>query len=113
MFEAPKGIDWNLLTPNYNTKIVKGILNSYVNVYSDNDDKQAWFDKIKDLAPQFGFSREVKEYKLAPEKYLGHCGDVSTIIRIALTGRTQTPDLYEICKVLGQNEVVNRLKNAI
>ena len=57
-----------------------------------NDDKQTWFDKLKDLAGDFGYAREVKEFKANPEKYEAHVGDVSTLIRIAITGRTNTPD---------------------
>lgn len=113
MFEQPKNIDFVTLTPNYKPELIKNILNAYSAVYNELDDKQTWFDKIKDLSPQFGFSREVREFKQNPNEYLGHCGDVSTLIRVALTGRTQTPDLYEICKVLGQQEVVTRLKSAV
>lgn len=91
---------------------IKQILNTYAEKYFDiNDDKQTWFDKLKDLAEEFGFAREVKEFKTNPDKYEAHVGDVSTIIRIALTGRTNTPDLYEIIKVLGKDRVIQRLKN--
>ena len=76
-----------------------------------NDDKQTWFDKLKDLAEEFGYAREVKEFKANPDKYEAHVGDVSTLIRIAVTGRTNTPDLYEIMKVLGKDVVLSRLKN--
>ena len=70
-----------------------------------------WFDKLKDLAEEFGYAREVKEFKANPDKYEAHVGDVSTLIRIAVTGRTNTPDLYEIMKVLGKDRVIERLKN--
>ncbi len=91
---------------------IKQILNTYAEKYFDlNDDKQTWFDKLKDLAEEFGYAREVKEFKANPEKYEAHVGDVSTLIRIAVTGRTNTPDLYEIMKVLGHDTVVKRLKN--
>ena len=91
---------------------IKQILNTYAEKYFDlNDDKQTWFNKLKDLAEEFGYAREVKEFKANPEKYEAHVGDVSTIIRIALTGRINTPDLYEIMKVLGKDTVLERLKN--
>ena len=91
---------------------IKDILNVYSEKYFDlNDDKQTWFDKLKDLAEEFGYAREVKEFKANPEKYEAHVGDVSTLIRIAITGRTNTPDLYEIIKVLGKDRVIERLKN--
>lgn len=77
--------------------------------YNEADDKQTWFDKMKDLAEEIGFAREVKMYKEDPEKWPGHVGDISTIIRVALTGRQNTPDLYEIMNVLGKDEVIRRL----
>ena len=91
---------------------IKDILNTYAEKYFDlNDDKQTWFDKLKDLAEEFGYAREVKEFKANPDKYEAHVGDVSTVIRIAVTGRTNTPDLYEIMQVLGKDRVIERLKN--
>jgi len=89
---------------------VKEILELYVaKYYDENDDKQTWFDKIKELAGSLGYASEVKEFKANPDKYEGHVGDVSTVIRIALTDRTNTPDMYEIMKVLGKEEVIRRL----
>ena len=89
---------------------VKEILELYVNKYYDeNDDKQTWFDKIKELAGALGYASEVKEFKANPEKYEAHVGDVSTVIRIALTDRTNTPDMYEIMQVLGKEELIRRL----
>ena len=91
---------------------IKEILNTYADKYFNlNDDKQTWFNKLKDLAEEFGYAREVKEFKANPDKYEAHVGDVSTLIRIAVTGRTNTPDLYEIMKVLGEDRVLDRLKN--
>ena len=82
----------------------------YAEKYFDiNDDKQTWFDKMKDLAEEVGFAREVKEWKSEPEKWPGHVGDISSVIRAKLTGRLNTPDLYEIIKVLGKDEVLRRL----
>ena len=89
---------------------IKKILNEYVsNFYNIEDDKDTWFSKMKDLAEKLGYAREVKEYKQEPEKYKGHVGDISTVIRITLTGRANTPDLYEIMQVLGDEEIRERL----
>lgn len=94
-------------------EIVK-ILNLYKEKYFHiADDKQTWFDKIKDLAEEVGFAREVKEYKKEPEKWPGHVGDISTVLRVALTGRQNTPDMYEIMQVLGKDSVIARLEKAI
>ena len=90
---------------------IKKIVSEYVNNYFDiNDDKRIWFNKMKDLAEKLGYAREVKEYKANPEMYKGHVGDISTVIRVTLTGRANTPDLYEIIEVLGEKEVKDRLK---
>ena len=90
---------------------IKKIVAEYVNNYFDiKDDKQTWFNKMKDLAEKLGYAREVKEYKANPEMYKGHVGDISTVIRVTLTGRANTPDLYEIIEVLGEKEVKDRLK---
>jgi len=90
---------------------IKSILKSYIENYFDiNDDKQTWFDKMKDVAEEFGYAREVKEFKAEPEKYKGHVGDISTVIRVAVTGRCNTPDLYEIMQVLGEQTVKQRIQ---
>ena len=92
----------------------KELANKISKLYSEkyfdiNDDKQTWFDKMKDLAEEVGFAREVKEWKADPEKWPGHVGDISSVIRAKLTGRLNTPDLYEIIKVVGKDEVLRRL----
>ena len=95
------------------TKINK-ILNLYIEKYYDkNDDKQTWFDKIKDLSEEMGYAKEVKQFKAEPEKYEAHVGDVSTVLRIALTKRVNTPDMYEIMQVLGTDEIIKRFKKAM
>ena len=90
------------------------ILKLYISKYFDiNHDKQTWFDKIKELAEETGYAREVKMYKQEPEKWPGHVGDISTVIRVALTGRTNTPDMYEIMQTLGEERVKQRIEMAI
>ena len=91
-------------------KLVKTYFEQY---YDENDDKQVWFDKVKDLAEKFGYAREVKEFKKEPEKYPGHVGDVSTVIRVAMTGRCNTPDLYEILNVLGKDSINKRIEKLL
>ena len=73
------------------------------------DDRQAWFDKIKLVAPKLQFAAETKEYKANPDAYKGSAGDLSTILRIAITGRTNTPDLCSIMQVLGYDECIKRI----
>ena len=93
---------------------ISKIIKLYIEKYFDiNDDKQTWFDKMKDLAEEVGYAREVKEYKKEPEKWPGHVGDISTVIRVSLAGRQNTPDMYEIMQVLGKESVINRLEKAV
>ena len=92
---------------------INKILDLYMEKYYDeNDDKQQWFDKIKELAGELGYAKEVKEYKANPEAYKAHVGDVSTVLRVALTGRTNTPDMYEIMQVLGKESIEKRFEIA-
>ncbi len=99
------------LPENINAEDAKAILNEYIKVYDTNDDKDTWFNKIKELCEPLGFTPNVKEYKQNPESFKGHVGDVSTVIRLAVTGRKNTPDLYSIMKLLGKDEVIKRLSS--
>ena len=81
------------------------------NFFDINDDKETWFNKMKDLSEKLGYAREVKEFKKNPEQYKGHVGDISTVIRVKLTSKCNTPDLYEIMQVLGKEEVLKRLNS--
>ena len=82
---------------------VDNILDLYMEKYYDDD-------KIKELAGELGYAKEVKEYKANPDAYKAHVGDVSTVLRVALTGRTNTPDMYEIMQVLGKESIEKRFK---
>ncbi len=88
-------------------------LRLYMDKYDINDDRQAWFNRIKEIAPALGFAAETKEYKANPEAYKGHAGDLSTVLRLAVTGRTNTPDLCSIMQVLGENECKDRINSFI
>ena len=104
-FEKEHEDEWQNVT---DKETIKAILAEYLNVYDANDDKDTWFNKMKDVSEKFGFAREVKEYKKNPENFKGHVGDVSTVVRVALTGRRNTPDLYEILKNLGKERIEKR-----
>lgn len=92
---------------------INKILDLYVQkFYNEEDDKQTWFDKIKALSVEMGYAGEVKEFKANPGMYKAHVGDVSTVLRVAITKRTNTPDLYEIMKVLGKNSILERIEKA-
>lgn len=108
--EIPEYLFGKISDENEISKIVKLYVEKY---YNESDDKQTWFNKIKDLAEELGYAREVKEYKKEPEKWPGHVGDISTVLRVCLTKRQNTPDLYEIMKVLGKDRVVNRFNKLV
>ena len=88
-------------------------LKAYIKIYDPNDDRQEWFNKIKQIAPTLNFAAETKEYKANPDNYKGHAGDLSTVLRIAITGRTNTPDLCSIMQVLGKDKCIERIQNTI
>ncbi|MBE6791347.1 MAG: glutamate--tRNA ligase [Ruminococcaceae bacterium] len=87
----------------------KAVIDAYKKVFDENDDKDTWFSKIKELCEPLGFTPNVKEYKKNPDAFKGHVGDVSTVIRVAVTGRTNTPDLHAILSALGKERVFARL----
>ena len=92
---------------------IRRILDLYISkYYNSEDDKQTWFDKIKELAGEMGYAKEVKEFKANPGVYKAHVGDVSTVLRVALTKRTNTPDMYEIMQVLGKDVIESRFEIA-
>lgn len=101
------------LTGNATPQLAADALELYKDIVDVNDDKDTWFSKIKELCPQVGCTPNVKEYKQNPDAYRGHVGDVSTVIRVALTGRTNTPDLFAITALLGADRVRERIENAI
>ena len=84
----------------------KKIISTYLNEYFDiNDDKDTWFNKIKELTDKMGYCSNMKEYKENPDNYRGSTADISNVIRVALTTKLTTPDLYEIINILGDAEV--------
>ena len=89
------------------------ILEDYIAVYNENDTKDEWFQRMKDLCEPLGYTPNVKEFKKNPEAFKGHVGDVSTVIRIALTSRRNTPDLYSIMNLLGEDKIKARLNEAL
>ena len=92
----------------------KQVLGEYLKVYDPCDDKDTWFAKMKEICPRLGFAPEVKEFKAAePGTYKGHVGDVSAVVRAAITGRKNTPDLHAIMNLLGSEKCINRMNKYI
>ncbi len=97
----------------FDRETIKTVLRSFASVYDESDDQTTWFDKIKAIADSIGFASDMKAYKQNPDAYKGNVGDVSMFIRIAISGKTVSPDMYEVMRVLGANKVLERLNNQI
>ena len=91
----------------------KAVLAKYATVFDVNHTKDEWFATMKSICEELGFSPDVKAYKADPSAFKGHVGDISTIVRVALTGRKNTPDLYSIMAILGTDEIKARLNKYI
>lgn len=88
---------------------IKNIINTYIDEYYDeNDDKDTWFNKIKELSEKLGYAGNMKEYKENPDEFKGNVADVSTVIRVALTSSSMTPDLYELLRLMGKDRIKER-----
>ena len=89
------------------------ILTRYLDTYDHGDDQSGWFEKIRGITADLGYAVKPKDFKKHPEDYKGHVGHVSTIIRIALTGRAQSPDIWEIQQIMGEEMTRERIKAQI
>lgn len=89
------------------------IIEKYKEVYDENSTADEWFPTLREMAVELGYAKSPKDYKKEPEAYKGHVGDAAGVIRAAVTGRRNTPDLYEILQVLGKDEVIRRFDEAI
>lgn len=89
------------------------ILRSYGDLYDPGDDQTQWFEKIKELSCRLGYCPETKVYRREPENWKGHVGDVSMVLRVAVTGRQTSPDLCQVMQILGKDEVLRRLGAAL
>lgn len=109
--ELKNGYDFKI--ENRLTKeVIKNVLEEYIKVYDENNDKDNWFSNMKELADKLGFCANMKEYKENANKFIGSIADFSDIIRVAITNRHNTPDIYSIMQILGKERVISRLKQA-
>ncbi len=88
------------------------IIDRYLSGYNHNDDNSEWFEKVRSIAGDMGYAVKPKDYKKNPELYKGSITDVSNVIRVALTGRTNSPDLWEICHIIGEDAMRRRVESA-
>jgi len=91
----------------------RALLEGYLNAYDHADDRELWFEKIRELSAAHGYAPKPKDFKNNPDLYKGHVGDVSTVIRRALTGRRNAPDIFEIQQILGEERTRERIKAAL
>ncbi|MEF2675425.1 MAG: glutamate--tRNA ligase family protein [Eubacteriales bacterium] len=89
------------------------ILREYLSTYDHSDDQSQWFEKIREIASSCGYAAKPKDYKKNPDDYKGHVGHVSTVIRIALMGRAQSPDVWTIQQIMGEKKVRQRIEQAL
>lgn len=89
------------------------ILEDYLATYDHTDDNETWFGKIRTITEERGYAVRPKDYKKNPDAYKGHVGDVSTVVRLAITGRRNSPDIWAIQQVLGEKKTIARVKQMI
>lgn len=105
----PSEYEWKNIT---DINEIKSIVNTYLDEYYDDaDDKDTWFNKVKELTEKLGYASNMKDYKQNPDNYKGSVADISTAIRVSITSKSQTPDLYCILKLLGKERIKERINN--
>ena len=97
----------------FDKEIVNKVLNDFLESYSFEDDNNTWFEKLKVIASNNGFASEMNDYKENPQNYKGAISDIAEIVRIAVTGHKNSPDLWTIMQILGKEESIKRIKNTI
>lgn len=102
--------DLSAMPPQLSGETIRKILQDYIEVYDPSLDQQAWFDQLKELCPRYDLCADTKAYKANPEGYAGSVGDLSMVLRVAICGRAQAPDLYTVMQLLGRERVKARLK---
>lgn len=98
---------------NFEKSDIKRALESFLAAYDPSDDQNVWFDKIKAVTEEIGFCPDMKLYKQEPEKYKGNVADVSMFLRVAVTGKFNSPDMYSVMNILGEDRVRERINNKI
>ncbi len=109
--------DEYLAKPQFDEKFQKAVvidvLSRFLEKFDIGDDAAVWFDKVKEITNEIGFTTDMKAYKADPGAFSGTVADVSTFIRQAVTGKTNSPDLYTVMQILGKERTVDRIRNVI
>lgn len=93
--------------------VIRSALEKFLERFSFQDDATVWFDKVKEITQELGFTTDMKAYKQNPDAFPGTVADVSTFLRLAVTGKTNSPDLYTVMQILGYDRTVQRIRNTI
>lgn len=93
--------------------VIADVLNRFLEQFDPSDDANTWFDKVKQITASIGFTTDMKAYKADPSAFPGTVADVSTFLRLAVTGKTNSPDLYTVMQILGPQRTVERIRAAI
>ena len=109
--------DKYLTAPEFDAKFSRDtvalVLRKFLEKFDISDDSAVWFDKVKEITTDIGFTTDMKAYKADPEAFPGTVADVSTFIRQAVTGKTNSPDLFTVMQILGYDRTVTRIQNVI
>ncbi len=109
--------DWFTVTDTYPDTFdkadIKAALEGFMKTFDGADDMNVWFDKIKAVAEGLGFASDMKAYKENPENYRGNVADISMFLRVAVTGRLNSPDMYAVMQILGKDRVFARINAMI
>ena len=97
----------------FDQKLIADALNRFLDSFDLADDSGVWFEKVKAVAVEIGFTTDMKAYKANPDAFPGTVADVSTFIRLAVTGKTNSPDLYTVMQILGYDRTVQRIRGAL
>ena len=112
MFDEFFGIE-EAYPDKFSKEIIKSALGKFLETYDDSDEQNVWFGKIKDIAASIGFAADMKEYKANPDAFGGSVADVSMFLRLAVTGKMNSPDMYSVMKILGGDKVRERISAMI
>jgi glutamyl-tRNA synthetase len=104
--------DYSQMPANLSKETVNQILEDYAKVYDEADDSGSWFEKLKAMCPDYGFTADMKAYRKDPTAFAGNVGDLSMVLRVAVCGRSQAPDLHTVMQLLGKEMVLARLAQA-
>ena len=97
----------------FDKAVIRSALTKFLERFNFQDDANTWFDKVKEITTELGFTTDMKAYKADPDAYPGTVADISTFLRLAVTGKTNSPDLYTVMQILGNDATVSRIRNAI